>query len=115
MTATPHSAPRESGDSAELLGVAPPLFELVPQAGPPLYVYLGFGVVLLLLLVPPFALLATLALVMLVAATALVVLIALAVALVRAPFVIARFAREHRLPRLSLPVAGFGKVGVRRV
>jgi hypothetical protein len=115
MTATPHIAPRESDASAELLGVIPPLLELVPQAGPPLYVYLGFGSVLLLLLVPPFALLATLAFVALVVATAIVVLIALAVALVKAPFVIARFVREHRLPHFSMPVLHISKVKVRRV
>jgi hypothetical protein len=115
MPATPHNAPRTSVDSAELLGVIPPLFELVPQAGPPLYAYMGFGVVVLLLLVPPFALLATLALVALVVATTLVALVALIAVLVKAPFVLARFVRAHRLPHVSLPVLHIRKVKVRRV
>jgi hypothetical protein len=115
MTATPHIAARTSPDSAELLSVIPPLFELVPQAGPPLYVYMGFGVVVLLLLVPPFALLATLAVVALVVITALVMLIALTAAIIKAPFALARFLRAHRLPRPSLPVLHVRKVKVRRV
>lgn len=115
MPATPHNAPRTSVDSAELLSVIPPLFELVPQAGPPLYAYMGFGVVVLLLLVPPFALLATLALVALVVATALIVLIGLAAAIIKAPFVLARVLRAHRLPHVSLPVLHIRKVRVRRV
>jgi hypothetical protein len=115
MPATSHIAARTSPDSAELLSVIPPLFELVPQAGPALYVYMGFGIVVLLLLVPPFALLATLAVVALVVATALVVLIALAAAIIKAPFVLARFLRAHRLPHLSLPVLHIRRVRVRRV
>jgi len=67
-------------DSGEL----PPLLDLVPVAGPPVYVLLGFGGVLLFLLVPPLALVATLAAVALVVGAVLVTL----GAIVAAPFLL---------------------------
>jgi hypothetical protein len=82
----------------------PPLLELVPQAGPPVFVYAGFGVLLQLLLVPPFTLLATLIAVALVVAASLAVLAALAGALLATPVLLVRGLRGHRLPRVSLPV-----------
>ena len=98
-------------DSAGL----PPLLSVVPVAGPAVSVYVGFGVVLLLLLVPPLALFATLMGVALVVAAALVVLVALAVAIFRAPFLLVRFLRGHRLGHFSLPVPHMRNVTVRRV
>ena len=70
---------------------------------------------LLLLLVPPLALVATLMGVALVMATALVVLIALAVAIFRAPFALVRALRGHPVGHFSLPVPQMRKVKVRRV
>ena len=98
-------------DSAGL----PPLLSVVPVAGPAVSFYVGFAVVLLLLLVPPLALLATLMGVALVVATALVVLVALAVAIFRAPFLLVRFLRGHRPAHFSLPVPHMRNVKVRRV
>lgn len=93
----------------EPLAAVPPLLDLVPVAGPPVFVLAAFGLVLLLLLVPPLALLATLAGVMfLVAAT----LVALA-AVLAAPVLLVRRLRGHRLPRVSLP--SLDGVEVRRV
>jgi hypothetical protein len=71
--------------------------------------------VLLLLLVPPVTLLATLAGVVLLVATALTALIVLAGAVLAAPFLLVRRLREHPLPRFTLPVSPAGKVKVRRV
>ena len=87
----------------------------MPVAGPAVSVYVGFAVVLLLLLVPPLALLATLMGVALVVATALVVLVGLAVAIFRAPFLLVRFLRGHRPAHFSLPVPHMRNVKVRRV
>ena len=92
-----------------------PLLSVVPVAGPAVSVYVGFAVVLLLLLVPPLALVATLMGVALVVATALVVLVALAVAILQAPFRLVRFLRGHRLGHFSMPVSRMLKVTVRRV
>ena len=75
----------------------------------------GFGVVLLLLLVPPLTLVATLMAVALVVAAALVALVALAGAILAAPFLLVRRLRGHRLPHFSLPVPRVHKVKVRRV
>lgn len=98
-------------DSGEL----PPLLSLVPVAGPPVWVFLGFGLVLPMLLVPPFALLATLMGVALLGATALVALVVLAGAILRAPFLLVRRLRGHWLRPFSLPVSRFREVKVRRV
>jgi hypothetical protein len=106
MTATSHQL-----DS----GGPPPLLSIVPVAGPAVSVYVGFPVVLLLLLVPPFALLATLLAVALVVATALVVLVALAAVIVRAPFVLVRFLRGTRPAGFSVPVPQMRKVKLHRV
>lgn len=97
-----------------LAGLAP-LLELVPQAGPPLFAYAGFGVVLLLLLVPPFALVATLIAVALVLAASLAVLVALAAAIVAVPVLLVRKLRRHPLPHVSLPAPHLRSVKVRRV
>ena len=87
----------------------------MPVRGTAVFVYVGFGVVLLLLLVPPLALLATLIGVALVVTAALVVLVAPAVAIVEAPFLLVRFLRARRLGHFSLPVPHMRKVKVRRV
>ena len=99
----------------QLQAELPPLLSVVPQAGPPVFAYAGFGVVLLLLLVPPLTLLVTVMGVALVAAAALVALVALVVAIVEAPFLLVRSLRGHRLGHLSLPVPHVRKVKVRRV
>jgi hypothetical protein len=116
MTTTALIEPREDLQHADgpLPGI-PPLLGLVPQAGPPVFVYMGFGVVLLLLLVPPFALLATLIAVGLVAAASLVALAALAGALLATPVLLVRGLRRHPLPRFSVPVPRVHRVKVRRV
>ena len=67
----------------------------MPVAGPAVFVYMGFGVVLLLLLVPPLALLAT------VVGVALVVL---AGAILEASFRLVRLLRGHPLGHFSLSV-----------
>ena len=106
----------QSSASRQLdFGGLPHLLSVVPVAGPAVSAYVGFGAVLLLLLVPPLALLATLMGVALVVATALVVLVALAVAILQAPFLLVRFLRRHRLGHFSLPVPQMSKVKVRRV
>ena len=123
LTEPPRSAdalgtqPRESHlpDFGERLAGLPPLLSIVPQAGPPLFVYVGFGVVLLLLLVPPITLLATLAGVALVAAAALTALVVVAGAILRAPFLLVRFLRGHPLRGVSLPVLPVRKLNARRV
>jgi hypothetical protein len=102
-------------DFDELLAERPPLLSVVPVAGPPVFVFAGFGVVLLLLLVPPLTLLATLVGVALLAAAAVVALVVLIGAMVAAPFVLVHRLREHPLPHLSLPVSSLGKLKVRRV
>ena len=75
----------------------------------------GFGVVLLLLLVPPLTLVATLMAVALLVAGTVVALVSLAAAILATPFLIVRRLRGHRLPHFSLPVLRFAKVKVRRV
>jgi hypothetical protein len=128
MTATPLIEPsasdvpadRQPGlsdvlDSGALLAGLPPLLSVVPVAGPELLAYVGFGVVLLLLLVPPIALLATLVAVAVVVAAALAVLAVLAVAIFRAPFLLVRLIRTHRLGDLSMPVPRVHHVKARRV
>jgi hypothetical protein len=102
-------------DFGERQAGLPPLLSIVPQAGPALFVYVGFGVVLLLLLVPPITLLATLVGVALVVAAALATLVVVAVAVVRAPFVLVRVVRGHPLRQLSLSVPHIRPVKVRRV
>jgi hypothetical protein len=99
-------------DAGQLLAALPPLLSVVPVAGPAVFVYVGFGVVLLLLLVPPLALLATLAGVAFVVVAALVALGVAVVAIVKAPFLLAR-----RLPgrRFALPVQQVRSLKVRRV
>jgi hypothetical protein len=96
-------------------GDLPPLLSVVPQAGPAVFVYVGFGLVLLLLLVPPLALLATLMGVALVVAAALAALVVVVGAIVRAPFLLVRFLRGHPLRQLSLPVPHARKLSPRRV
>ena len=93
----------------------PPLLSLVPQAGPPAFALLGFGAVLLLLLVPPITLVATLMAVVFLAAAALAALVALAGAILAVPVVLVRRLRGHPLPHLSLPAPHLGQVKVRRV
>ena len=116
MTTTALIEPPEAlHDSDGLLAGLSPLLGFVPQAGPPIFVYAGFGAVLLLLLVPPFALLATLIAVALVVAVSLVAFAALAGAILAAPVLLVRGLRGHRLPGFSLPVPRVHRVKVRRV
>jgi hypothetical protein len=120
MTATALTEPPASADAPRAShlpdsGDLPPLLSIVPGAGPPVFVYMGFGVVLLLLFVPPITLVATLMGVALVVMAALVVLVALAVAIVEAPFLLVRFLRAHRLGHFSPPVPHMREVKVRRV
>jgi hypothetical protein len=91
-------------DLDDLLAGLPPLLSRVPTAGPPVWVLVGFGGVLLLLLVPPLALVVTLMGVALLAALAVAALVALIGAVVAAPFLLVRRLREQRLPHFSLPV-----------
>lgn len=100
-----HDAPHLP-DSGEL----PPLLDLVPVAGPPAFVLVGFGAVLLLLLVPPLALLATLVAVALVVAATLVAL----GAILAAPFLLVHRFRGHRPGRVVLAVPRLGKLKVHR-
>ena len=102
-------------DSGERLAGLPPLLSLVPVAGPDVLAYLGFGVVLLLLLVPPITLLATLVAVAVVVAAALAVVAVVAVAIVRAAFLLVRLVRGHRLGHFSMPVPRVHHVKARRV
>ena len=87
----------------------------MPVAGPAVFVYVGFGVVLLLLLVPPLALLATLMGVALVVATALVVLVALVVAIFERRSCSSAFSAGTGSAHFSLPVPRMHNVKVRRV
>jgi hypothetical protein len=109
------SGPSAVLDLGELRVGLPPLLGLVPGAGPQVFVYVGFGVALLLLLVPPITLLATLAAVAAAVAAALVVLAVLVVAILRALFVLARLIRGHRLGHFSVPVPQVHNVKARRV
>jgi hypothetical protein len=124
MTTTALIAPPASADApdtrsraSELLvsGDLPPLLSIVPCAGPPVFAYMGFGVVLLLLFVPPITLVATLMGVALVVTAALAALIVVAGAILRAPFLLVRFLRGHQLRRPSLPVPHVRKLNARRV
>jgi hypothetical protein len=102
-------------DSRELpVGLPPPL-SLVRVAGPPVFVYVAVGAVLLFLLVPPIALLATLGAVATVVAAALAALIVLAVALFRAPFLLVRLIRVQRPGHFSVPVPRVHNVRGHRV
>ena len=115
-TTTLIESPDHLHDSDEtLLAGLPPLLTRVPVAGPPVWVGVGFGVVLLLLLVPPLTLVATLMAVALLVVGTVVALISLAAAIVATPFLIVRRLRGHRLPHVSLTVPRFAKVKVRRV
>jgi hypothetical protein len=109
--------PRESRvpDAGDRLVGLPPLLSVVPQAGPSLFVYLGFGVVLLLLLVPPITLVATLMAVAVVVAAALATLVVVAGAILRAPFLLVRFVRGHPVRRFSLAVPHARELNPRRV
>jgi hypothetical protein len=102
-------------DADDLLAGLPPLLTRVPVAGPPVWVIVGFGGVLLLLLVPPLALLVTLMGVALLAVTAVVALVVLTAAIVTAPFRLVRRLREHRLPHFSVSVPSLRHVKARRV
>jgi hypothetical protein len=118
MTSTTHiqsSASSDAADLDDLFATVAPLLAVVPVAGPPAFALAGFGVVLLLLLVPPLALVATLVGVLLLGAAAVVAAVGLAAAIVAAPFWLARHLRGHRLPHLSVPVASFRSVRTRRV
>ena len=101
-------------DSGDRQAGLPPLLSLVPVAGSDVFVYSAFGVVLGLLLVPPFTVLATLVAVALVVAAVVAGLVALAAAILRAPFPLVRRLRRHPLRPFSLPVAPVRKVKVRR-
>jgi hypothetical protein len=109
--------PRESllPDFGERVAGLPPLLSIVPQAGPPLFAYVAFGVVLLLLLVPPITLLATLVGVALIVAAALTALIVVAGAILRASLMVVRLLRGHPLGHFSLPVLHTRKLRARRV
>ena len=107
MTTTAPIPPPDAGDL--------PLLGVVPQAGPAVFAYVAFGFVLLLLLVPPIALLATMVGVALVVAAALVVLAMLAAAVLGAPILLVRRLRGHHLGHLSLPVAHVRRLKLRRV
>src|SRR4051794_7629041 len=120
MTTTALIAPPASGDARDIdagdvQAGLPPLLSFVPVAGPDLFAYAAFGAVLLLLLVPPFTLLATLAFVAVVAAAALAALVALAAAILEAAFLLVRFLCDPRPGRISLSVPHVGHVKVRRV
>jgi hypothetical protein len=128
MTTTALIAPPANGDasgatapgshlhhSGDLLGNLPALLSVVPEAGPPVFAYVGFGLVLLLLLVPPFTLLATLLAVALVVAAALAALVVLAVAILEVPFLLGRCLRRHRLGHFSLPVPSVRETKAHRV
>jgi hypothetical protein len=108
-------APEQLHEPGGPLAGLPPLLGLVPQAGPPIFVYAGFGAALLLLLVPPFALLATLIGVALVMATALAMIAAVAGAIVAAPMLLVRRLRHRGLRQYSLPIPRFDPVRVRRI
>ena len=102
-------------DSGDRQAGLPPLLSLVPVGGPDVFVYSAIAIVLLLLLlVPPFTVLATLVAVALVVAAVVAGLVALAAAVLRAPFLLVRRLRRHALRSFSLPVAPVRKVKVRR-
>ena len=107
--------PERQHDFDETLAELPPLLSVVPVAGPPVFVYAGFGGVLLLLLVPPVTLLATLMGVVLLGAAALVALVVLAAAIVAAPVLLVRHLRERPLGHFSWPVPRVRNVKARHV
>ncbi|HYH87639.1 MAG TPA: hypothetical protein VEX67_00315 [Solirubrobacteraceae bacterium] len=96
-------------------GELSPLLGFVPVAGPPAFAVVGLGAVLLLLLVPPIALVATLIGLALVVAAALAALAGLAAAIVAAPVLLVRRLRGLRLGDFSLPVLRVRNMKVRRV
>jgi hypothetical protein len=102
-------------DAGERLAGLPPLLSVVPQAGPAVFVYVGFGFVLLLLLVPPITLVVTLMGVMLLGAAALVALVTLVAAALAAPFLLVRRLHAHPPRPFSLPVPRLRELKVRRV
>jgi hypothetical protein len=102
-------------DHGEPLCELSPLLGFVPVAGPPAFVLASFGVVLLLLLVPPITLVATLMGVALVVAAALATLVVVAGAILRAPFLLVRYLRGHSLRQFSPPVPHVRKLNARRV
>ena len=113
----PGTQPLESHlpDFGERLAGLPPLLSVVPQAGPALSFYVGFGFVLLLLLVPPITLVVTLMAVALVVTAALAALVVVAGAILRAPFLLVRSLRGHSLRQFSLPVRHVRNLSARRV
>jgi hypothetical protein len=115
-TALIEPSPRDTPqDFDDLLAGVPPLLSRVPTAGPPVWVFVGFGGVLLLLLVPPLTLVVTLMGVALLVVLTLVALVALTVAIVAAPFLLVRRLREHGLPHVSVPVPRLHHVKPRRI
>ena len=112
MTST---APIEPPEFDDTLADLPPMLSVVPVAGPAVVVYVGFGAVLLVLLVPPIALVATFMVVALVLATAVVALVALAAAIVEASFLVSRVLRGHPLGDFALPLPHIHKLRARRV
>ena len=115
MSTTALTQPGPLNDPDDLLAGLPPLLSRVPIAGPPIWVFVGFGGVLLLLLVPPLALVVTLMGAVLLVATAVAVLLALTGAIVAAPFLLVHHLREHGLPHVSLPLPRLHPVKPRRV
>ena len=115
MTSTSLIGPPASADAPSGEPLAEPLLGVVPTAGPAVFVYVGFGVVLLLLLVPPITLLATLMAVALVVAAAVAALVVLAGAILEVPFLLVRVLRGHPLGHFSLPVLYIRKLKPRRV
>ena len=114
MSTTALTQPVHLNDADDVLAGLPPLLSRVPTAGPPVWVLVGFGGVLLLLLVPPLTLVVTLMGAALLLATAVAVLVALAGAIVAAPFLLVGHLREHGLPHVSLPVPRLHTVKPRR-
>jgi hypothetical protein len=109
MTSTAHieapasyDAPVALHDSDEPLAGLPPLLTRVPVAGPPVWAIVAFGLMLLFLLVPPFALVVTLMGAFFLIVLAVGAVLALIGAILVSPFVIARHLRELRLPRFRL-------------
>jgi hypothetical protein len=113
MTTTASIAP--PADSADVLAGLPPLLGIVPQAGPPLLAYAGFSGVLLLLLVPPLTLVATLIAVAPVVAAALATLVVLVGAMLEVPFLLVRVLRDHRPSHFALRLRHVRELKVRRV
>jgi hypothetical protein len=115
MSTTALTQPGHLNDPDDVLAGLPPLLSRVPTAGPPVWVIVGFGGVLLFLLVPPLALVVTLMAAWLLLAAAFAVLVALTGAIVAAPFLLVHHLREHGLPHVSLPLPRVHAVKPRRV